>query len=226
MSFSMNDYDENVRRVIPYYDEMHAQTLDLLTEFAQGREIALLDTGAGSGTFSRKAADALPLSRLALCDPLERMLDIAKEKLADTSAEFRLIGSEQLDYTSEFDAVTAIQCHHYFDRETRAIAVRNCFNALKPGGILVVFENTSPNTNIGKDLLLGRLERFGLSHGRTEEEVQGHSARFGTEFFPLTIEEHLQLFRETGFAAAEVFWHSYLQTGFYAVKSMETLIEL
>ena len=89
---------------------------------------------------------------------------------------------------------------------------------VKPGGILIVFENTAANTEAGKCLMLRRLEHFGLTHGRTPEEVQHHSARYGTEYFPLTIEEHLALLRNTGFAAAEVFWHAYHQTGFYALK--------
>ena len=219
MGFDLCAYDENVRKVIPYYDDIHAQTIDLLTEFAQGRELALLDTGCGSGTFARKAADTLKLSRLVLCDPLPGMLDIARQKLAGTAAEFRQVGSESLDLTAQFDAVTAIQSHHYFDPETREIAVRNCFTALKPGGILVVFENTAANSEAGKTLLLHRLERFDIAHGRTPEEARNHSARYGTEYFPLTIGEHLQLFRKTGFSTAEIFWHSYHQTGFYAIKS-------
>ncbi len=218
MAFDLCAYDENVRKVIPYYDEIHAQTIDLLSEFANGNEIALLDTGCGSGTFARKAADSLLLSELVLCDPLEGMLDAAKQKLAGKTAEFHQTGSESLKFTERFDAVTAIQCHHYFDQQTRESAVKNCFYALKPGGILIVFENTAANSEAGKALLLGRLERFGLTHGRTPEEVKHHSARYGTEYFPLTIEEHLQLLRNTGFCTAEVFWHSYHQTGFYALK--------
>lgn len=218
MAFDLCAYDANVRKVIPFYDELHAQTIDVLKTFAQGRKLSLLDTGCGSGNFARRAADSLNLSKLVLCDPLEGMLGAAREKLTDTEAEFHCIGSEQLDFASEFDVVTAIQSHHYFDRETRKIAVRNCFDALKPGGILIVFENTAPNSETGKNLLLRRLECYGLDHGRTPEEVHSHSRRFGTEYFPLTIAEHLQLFAENGFTAAEVFWHSYLQTGFYAIK--------
>ena len=38
------------------------------------------------------------------------------------------------------------------------------------------------------------------------------------EYFPLNIAEHLGLLEKTGFATAEIFWHSYMQSGFYAVK--------
>ena len=220
MSFSQigNGYDENIRRVIPYYDEIHAQTLDLITEFAAGKPISLLDTGCGSGTFAARAAEVLRLSELVICDPLSEMLDAAREKLQGKTAEFRLIGSEQLAETGRFDVVTAVQSHHYFDRETRKIAVQNCFRALKPGGLLIVFENTRADTDTGQRILLQRIERYGIAHGRTPEEVRHHSERCGTEYFPLTIGEHLMLLRETGFETAELFWHTYMQSGFYAIK--------
>ncbi|MDE6798419.1 MAG: leucine-rich repeat domain-containing protein, partial [Ruminococcus sp.] len=42
--------------------------------------------------------------------------------------------------------------------------------------------------------------------------------RYGTEYFALYVSEHLDLLRKTGFETAEIFWHSYMQSGFYAVK--------
>ena len=146
------------------------------------------------------------------------MLSDARKKLANQGCEFHCIGSEKLDFSNRFDIVTAIQSHHYFDRAARETAVKNCFNALKPGGIFICFENTAPFTECGKDLLLKRVEAFGLAAGRTPEEVRSHSARYNTEYFPITIKEHLELLEKTGFAACELFWHSYMQSGFYAIK--------
>lgn len=33
-----------------------------------------------------------------------------------------------------------------------------------------------------------------------------------------TIKEHIDLLNKTGFRTAKLFWHSYMQSGFYAVK--------
>lgn len=94
----------------------------------------------------------------------------------------------------------------------------NCFNALKSGGIFVYFENTAPFSELGKDLMLKRLETFGFREGRTFEDVKHHSERYNKEFFPLTISEHLNLLRKMNFKTSELFWHSYMQSGFYAIK--------
>ena len=210
--------DENVRKVIPHYDEIYEQIFSVITTYCGDKPLAVLDTGCGTGNFGVIALNRLNLSELLLCDPSEKMLADARKKLANQGCEFHCIGSENLEFSNRFDVVTAIQSHHYFDRATRETAVQNCFNALKPGGIFICFENTAPFTERGKDLLLKRIEAFGLAAGRTPDEVRSHSARYNTEYFPITIKEHLELLEKTGFAVCELFWHSYMQSGFYAIK--------
>ena len=217
-AFAANRFDENIRRVIPHYDEIYEQVFSLIGAFFGERRLAVLDTGCGTGHFGSMALERLELSELVLCDPSEKMLELSKAKLDNRVCEFSCVGSEKLDYENRFDVVTAIQSHHYFDRATREAAVKNCFRALKPGGLFIVFENTAPFTEPGRELMLNRLEAFELKAGRTEEEVKAHSARYGVEFFPINIAEHLKLLEKAGFPTAELFWHSYMQSGFYAVK--------
>ncbi|MGD0231966.1 MAG: hypothetical protein ABSC19_16690 [Syntrophorhabdales bacterium] len=45
-----------------------------------------------------------------------------------------------------------------------------------------------------------------------------HRSRFGKSYFPITIAEHLELLRATGFSTVEIFWLSHMQAGFYAIK--------
>ncbi|MDP4182711.1 MAG: class I SAM-dependent methyltransferase, partial [Bacillota bacterium] len=67
---------------------------------------------------------------------------------------------------------------------------------------------------IGKN----RWKKFQMESGKTEEEAQKHVDRFGIEFFPITIIEYIELLRKTGFSSVELFWYSYMQAGFYAIK--------
>ena len=216
--FKAVQYDGNIRRVLPYYDIIYENIFDLIKTFTGSRPTALMDTRCGSGTLGAKALGELDISELVLCDPSADMLAVAKEKLSGHNCVFVNKGSEELDFENRFDVVTAIQCHQYFQPEQRKKAVANCFKALKKGGLFITFENTAPFTAAGKDIMLRRVADFGMRAGRTEEETAAHIARYGTEFFPLNIAEHISLLNDTGFSCAELFWHSYMQSGFYAIK--------
>lgn len=218
-AFNVKQYDENVRKVIPFYDEIYSQIFDIIQTYSENRPLSVLDTGCGSGTFALKAYDCLNIDEMVLCDPSEKMLSDAQNKLKHKKCTFKCIGSENLNYKEKFDVVTAIQSHHYFSREMREKAVQNCFNSLKYGGIFIYTENIAPFSGTGKNIVLKRVEKFGINAGRSREEVSAHSARYNTEYFPINISEHLELLSRTGFETAEIFWYSYMQSGFYAVKS-------
>lgn len=217
-SFNSNIYDENIRKVIPFYDEIYNQIIDLIQTYYGNKEISLLDTGCGSGMMGVTVFENLNVSEMVLCDPSENMLDSAKSKLADKPCRFMNIGSEQLSFKNQFDVVTAIQSHHYFDQKTRETAVRNCYNALKSDGLFIYFENTAPTSETGISIMKKRIETYGINAGRTQEEAESHSARYNKEYFPITVPMHLGLLYNNGFKAAELFWHSYMQSGFYAIK--------
>jgi tRNA (cmo5U34)-methyltransferase len=48
--------------------------------------------------------------------------------------------------------------------------------------------------------------------------AEKHTKRFNSEYFPITVKEHLELLKETGFQTVELFWRSHVQAGFYAIK--------
>jgi tRNA (cmo5U34)-methyltransferase len=79
-------------------------------------------------------------------------------------------------------------------------------------------ENVMPNSDGGIQLSLERWKRFQIEHGRTKEKAEEHAKRFNSEYFPITINEHISLLKETGFQTVELFWKSHIQAGLYAIK--------
>jgi tRNA (cmo5U34)-methyltransferase len=51
-----------------------------------------------------------------------------------------------------------------------------------------------------------------------QKHKEPHFERFDSEYFPITIEEHLKLLRACGFKTVGLFWYSYMQAGFYGIK--------
>ena len=216
-AYNSNVYDENIVSTLPYYREYHNQIIDLVKAMGT-RDISWLDTGCGTGTLANNVLCSRDDVRFTLCDPSEQMLEIAKNKLQGRDIKVYNIASQNMTFDSEFDVVTAVQSHHYLKPDERKIAVGNCFRALKDGGVFVTFENIRMTTETSDKIALKRWEGFLSDHLKDPQVVKMHIDRRGVEVFPITIEEHIKLLSEAGFASVDVLWTSYLQAGFWAVK--------
>jgi tRNA (cmo5U34)-methyltransferase len=75
-----------------------------------------------------------------------------------------------------------------------------------------------PFTARGIEIALKNWQRFQMDQGKSVEAADSHIKRFGIEYYPITIGEHLSLLKEAGFQVVELLWFSYVQAGFYAVK--------
>ncbi len=218
-AYTSSDYDANVNKVLPYYNEFHRQIIDA-AKCIDADNLRWLDLGCGTGTLACKATNAVGNCKFTLCDISEPMLKTAEEKLKNSSvaAEYINCSNDKINFSNEFDIVSAVMSNHYFKPEQRKAATKNAFNALKPGGIYITFENVEPQAESVKDLYIKRWGEYMLSAGRSQDEIENHFNRRGTEYFPITVSEHLYLLKECGFKSAEILWYSYMQAGFLAIK--------
>jgi tRNA (cmo5U34)-methyltransferase len=215
------NYDEEIRRILPYYDSFHQETIDLIKS-TNSKPAVWLDTGCGTGTFVERALRHFPDTRFVLADPSAEMLEGARKKLYGSDRVTFLKPSSTQKLSTELigrpDVITAIQSHHYLSKEDRIKVTKVCYDLLNQGGTYVTFENIRPMTEMGVEIGKQNWKNFQLSNGRDLETVENHIKRFDTMFFPITVEEHLSLMRGIGFNAVELLWYSCMQAGFYCVK--------
>lgn len=216
-SFNSNEYDSHITSVLPYYREYCGQIIDLVNATGK-KDIKWLDTGCGTGTLPLRVLAERDDVKFTLCDPSGKMLEEAKQKLHGRAIDFINKSSQELDFESEFDVVTAVQCHHYLHPEERRVAVTNCYNALHDGGVFVAFENVKMTTDESEKIALQRWAKYQADHERSDDEIKEHLGRRGVNMFPVTVEEHIKLLREVGFKSADILWTAYLQAGIWAIK--------
>lgn len=219
-----SEYDWKVRQTIPFYETMHQETIDLVRT-VKPDAACWLDTGCGTGRLIDLALPLFPNTRFILADPSEAMLQQARERLqGESGARLRVlspVGSEGLVAQmagTKCHVVTAIQCHHYLLPPQREQAVSACFDALESGGLFITFENIALSTGRGVEIGLERWRRWQQDAGRSPSVVADHLKRFNTEYFPITVEAHLELLRAVGFQTVELFWFSQMQAGFYGIR--------
>jgi len=213
------EYDMKIEQTIPFYSEYYRQTIDLVNSLPI-KKGKWLDAGCGTGEFVSIALRNFNDFEFVLCDPSEAMVEEAKKKLHGANAVNDIVrcGSHEMTYTNAFDIITAIQCHHYMQYEDRLQATKNCYDALKDDGVFVFFENFAPNSEYTRKIALDRWGRYQKDHGKSDEEVAEHIRRYGKNYFPITLDGHYKLLRDTGYHCMEIFWLSYMQVGIYAVK--------
>jgi tRNA (cmo5U34)-methyltransferase len=217
------EYDSQIRATIPYYDAFHKEAINLVRAIISQPE-RWLDTGCGTGSLVIQAMETFPRTQFILADPAPGMVEIARTKLSGKAAErihfLEPVASQDIDEADigRVDVVTAIQCHHYLKAGDRWRATLKCFHLLKPGGLYITFENTRPSTERGVAITKAQWADFQRASGKDPATVKKHMERYNTEYFPITIAEHLCLLKECGFETAELFWFSCMQAGFYAMK--------
>jgi len=218
------EYDKSVRQTIPYYEIIQSETVDLVSTIKPAVN-CWLDTGCGTGYLVAIALPHFPQTLFILTDPSGPMLQQAMNRLHDIP-EKRVkylppTPSESLNiYQDEIhpQVITAILSHHYLQKPQRFQATQTCYRLLDEDGVFITVENVAPVTQQGVALGLDRWQRFQVEHGRSKAAAEEHARRFNAAYFPISIEEHLNLLRETGFKRIDLFWMSYMQAGFYAVK--------
>jgi tRNA (cmo5U34)-methyltransferase len=218
------EYDSSVRKTIPFYETIQREAVDLV--LAVRPDVRFwLDTGCGTGFLVELALPRFPQTRFVAADPSPGMLELARERLATVGGDrvrfLEPAGSAGLAGgigEERPQVITAVMCHHYLGPEGRREATRACFDLLESGGLFVTFENVTPRTDRGVEIGLERWRRFQVEMGRSEATVARHLTRFGTEYFPITVGNHLRLLEETGFRTVELVWRSQMQAGLYAIK--------
>jgi tRNA (cmo5U34)-methyltransferase len=219
-SHNADKYDCQIRLTIPHYDDIHNEILNFVKVQCPNPK-TWLDTGCGTGAFIRKAQEMFPDTEFFIADPSEGMLAKTRQNLE--GCRYSLVGrcgtADIPGITSRrFDIITAIQCHHYLSRGDRADAVRACYSLLNDGGFYLTSENIRPFSVEGIARSLSCWGDFQRRAGRNEGEVRDHLNRFDHEYFPVTVTEHLQCFRDAGFAIAEILWISGMQGVFWCRK--------
>lgn len=216
-AFNSNEYDDKIKRTLPYYEEFYKQVIDVVN-VCKNDPLEWLDVGCGTGKMAEVALNRTNIKNFIFCDHSADMINLAKKRYHSAKTEFIISSVQEIDFCNQFDVVTAIQVNHYLHKEGRIQAVKNCHNALRNGGIFITFENFAPFSDIGKDLFIKRWRNYQLSQGKSENACDSHLSRYNKDYFPITLSEHLKIMYACGFKTVEIIWLSYMQVGILGIK--------
>ena len=111
--------------------------------------IKFLDIGCGDGTLIVSLAQSFPNSSFVGISPDQFGISEAKEKILQYGLEERVsvmnMGGEDIDYKNEFNMISMIITLHEIDVKLRETVVQKAYDALLPGGHLLILDFPYPS---------------------------------------------------------------------------------
>lgn len=197
------DYDRRIRTFIPFYEEaLSAAAAALLPS---RRSPTIVDLGTGTGALAARCLTAVPKAQVIGLDSDGEMLAVAARRLRRApSVELlqRSFSRGALPVADYFTA--ALSLHHVKRRAAKAALYARCFEALRPGGALVSFDDMPPTASglrrSAEQLWIGHMER-----SYTRREVDRYRAAWAKQdrYFSLTHER--VMLEDAGFQV-DVVW--------------------
>jgi SAM-dependent methyltransferase len=115
---------------------------NIVKKFAGPRVQNILDFGCGVGLGIEPLREVFPNSRIVGCDPSQESLALALRR--EPECEFS--EPSAISPLPQFDIITAVCVFHHIVPSARQEALRYCYERLKPGGLMFIFEHNPFNT--------------------------------------------------------------------------------
>jgi tRNA (cmo5U34)-methyltransferase len=193
-------YDELRRRLVPCFDAFYGTALDLIDErWPQGRQVTVLDLGAGTGLLSYLVRERHPGARIRLLDASEGMLDQARLRF-DGRADMEYFSADLATDALEgpWDIVISALAIHHLEHPAKRALFHRIRAALAPGGLFVNAEQVlgpSPATETRyARVWLDAVRKAGVS----EAEIERTQERMSFDRCA-PVEDQMLWMREAGF---------------------------
>lgn len=204
------DYDRRLQRFVPDFQEFYGAVPEF-APFEREAELGVLDLGAGTGLLSEMVADRFPKAALTLVDFSEKMLDVARQRLAGRGDRFRFVAADYLEgpFLERYDlVVSALSVHHLGDEDKRRLfgTVRD---TLAPGGYFVCADQVlGAAPEIGDrywEDLIRRVRESGIE-GQELDRFAERTREIHSHTFETPLTAQLSWLAEAGFEAVDCFY--------------------
>ncbi len=200
LGLTAREYDEQIRRWIPAYEDMIAGVIGLAGGF-------VIDLGTGTGALGARILAASPTTRVRFVDIDPAMLESAAARVREYADRVELVQARFSDALVPCDAVVAsLALHHVGDVDAKRDLYRRVHEVLRPGGVFAIGDATTYEDGPAHDRAYGVWRDWMGRHGIERAEADGLFAQWAREdrYLPLALE--LDLLRDAGFTQPECFW--------------------
>lgn len=219
-------FDDMANRSVPMYAELHRIAVELVLQVAEAGD-QVCDLGCSTGTFlTRLAREAEPLElRLTGMDSSPDMLNQARARLQNENTHSAInllqadIEDKNLKLPSPCAAVSMILTLQFLAPDKRPALLQKIYEALRPGGILLLAEKLKAEGNICERMQTAFYHRFKERQGYSKTEIARKRNALENRLIPFSDCENRNLLSNCGFSEVECMMRWGPFALFLAVKS-------
>lgn len=202
------EYDQIIEKTLPNYNEMITALVNAIPDKKQPR---ILDLGCGTGNITKKVLERFPDAKITCLDISDKMIEIAKDKLADyDNIEFVLGDFTIVDIIDKYDAIiSSLALHHIQDDADKLIMYKHIYDALDEGGVFYNADVIDANSPYNKQLNIRMADKYMADNHLPIEKIEEHKQKRENNDHPTTLIKHLKMLEEVGFKEIDVIWKYY-----------------
>ena len=193
------EFDEHVRRSVPFYAEGQRLVAEI-SDFFLPQDAIVYDIGCSTGTLPQQilARHAPKKFSLTGIDREASMIEHAQTRVRDPRASFVCANALEFDY----QRASLITCYYTLQFVRPAVRVdllRRLYDSLQWGGALLLFEKVRAPDARFQDYMTQLYNEFKLDQGFSEAEIVNKARSLKGVLEPFSEEGNLTLLREAGF---------------------------
>lgn len=216
-------FEEMLRRSIPQYDVMRQAVFNIASRYAKDKS-AIVDLGCSRGDALAPLVDRFGAhNRYVGVEVSQAMLDAARKRFQGY-IDCGVVSIRDMDLRHAFpperaSVILSVLTLQFTPIEYRLKIVRDAFNALLPGGALILVEKVLGATADLDAALVDLYYSMKRDHGYSQEEIDRKRLSLEGVLVPVTAAWNEQLLHQCGFTEVDCFWRYLNFAGWIAVKA-------
>jgi len=212
-------FDQHVSKSIPEYEQGHNLIVKILAPLLSQRGVCY-ELGCSTGVLTAKLAQVSNQERVKIIglDTIEGMIDRARGRCATyKNVSFEIADISAYSFNSAI-AIVSYYTLHFISLNLRKPVLERVFNALNPGGQLLLFEKIRFEDESHDKKITENYHEYKISQGFTQEEIIAKSAALEGVLIPQTENQNLEMLKNAGFKSSAIIFNTLCWQGYLAVK--------
>ena len=215
-------FDDMLQRSVPMYQECQELAVRWCTQYTKSFT-AIYDLVCSTGSLLIRLAETLEPSaniKLIGVDNSSAMLKKAEEALKSSPLPCELV-EENLNNNLTITYASVVVLNYtlqFVQPSNRRILLKNIYNALVPGGSLILIEKVNSKIPGLNKTFIDFHHQFKKEKGNSKLEISQKREALENVLIPWTVEQNNHLIQTAGFSTVDLFfkWNNF--AGFIALK--------